>query len=171
MKKTQLVLTQIRNAAGIVMVVAAMAFTQSCSSDGKKESRTEDAMENTGDAMKADANEATADAKDNMNEAGNDFERERKEAVANLNQEKDKMDANIDELKAKMKNENAKAKVKSQEKLDKLEADRKELGNDIDKAQNATADAWQDVKGGFKKAGRNIGDAFDRAGDKIDGKN
>lgn len=55
MKKTPLILTRFKNIAGTVMLVASLALLQACSSDNKTESRTEDAVENTGDAMKADS--------------------------------------------------------------------------------------------------------------------
>lgn len=168
MKKTQLVLTRIKHVAGTTMLVASLALLQACGSDGKKESRTEDAVEQTGDAAAADAKEATADAREGLDEAGDDFERERKEAVANMNVQKDKLDAKIDQMQADIKRQGAKAKAESREELAELEAERKELGNDIDKAKNATAAAWKDVKAGFKQAGKSIGNAFDKAEDKLD---
>lgn len=168
MKKTPLVLTQLKNVAGTGMLFASLALLQACSSDNKKESRTEDAMERTGDAVKADASDATLETRADMNKAGDDFERERKQAVADMNAEKDKLDAKIDRMKADMKRGGREAKAESKQQLAELEASRKELGNDIDKAQNATAAAWKDIKSGFKKAGRNIGNAFDKAGDKLD---
>ncbi|MBC8154338.1 MAG: hypothetical protein H7Z72_15650, partial [Bacteroidetes bacterium] len=53
----------------VALVAGVLGAMQACSSDGKKESRTEDAMENTGDAMSADAKDAQADAKENIREA------------------------------------------------------------------------------------------------------
>ena len=82
-----------------------------------------------------------------MNEAGDDFERQRKEAVENMKTQKDELDAKIDKMQADIKREGKQAKANTKEQLAKLEDQRKELGNDIDKAQNATADAWQDIKG------------------------
>lgn len=168
MNKTQLVLTQLKNVAGMMMLVVSLALVQACNSDNKKESRTEDAAERTGDAIEADAKDATLEARADMNEAGDNFERERREAVASMNVQKDKLDARIDKMQADIKREGREAKAESREQLAELEADRKELGNDIDKVQNATAAAWKDIKSGFKKAGKNIGNAFDKAEDKVD---
>lgn len=168
MKKAKLVLTQVKNVAGTLMLIASLTLLQACSSDNKNESRTEDAVERTGDAVEADTKDATLETSAEMNEAGDDFERERREAVADLNVQKDKLDARIDKLKANLKREGREAKAGSKDELAELEADRKELGNDIDKAKNATAAAWKDIKSGFKKAGRNIGKAFDKAEDKVD---
>ena len=59
MKKSQLILTRIKHVAGTLMLVASLALLQACGSDNKKESRTEDALENTGDAISADTKDAT----------------------------------------------------------------------------------------------------------------
>ncbi len=177
MKKTTM---PVRSLVTALFLAGSLTFFQGCRSDGKKESRTEDAMEKTGDAIASDTKDATAEARDNARAAGDkidvatddaaaNFRRERDKVVADLKDERGKLDAKIDRMKADMKQEGRDAKVKSQQQLDKLEVERRQLGNDIDKAQNATAAAWQDVKAGFKKAGRSIGDAFDRAGEKLDG--
>ena len=80
---------------GIGLLATSMTLFQACSSDGKKESRTEDAMERTGDAAAADTKDAAEDAREGLNEAGDkaeaagdeaaaDFRRERDEAVTNM---------------------------------------------------------------------------------------
>jgi hypothetical protein len=168
MKKTPLFLTRLKNVAGTMILVASLALLQACGSDGKKESRTEDAMENTGDAIKEDTKDATVEARANANEAGDDFERERREAVADMNVKKDELDAKIERMKADIKREGSQAKAESKQQLAEMEEKRKDLGNDIDKAKNATAAAWKDIKAGFKSAGKNIGNAFDKAEDKVD---
>jgi hypothetical protein len=58
MKRMTLVMKQIKTIAGVLMLVGSLLLVSSCHSDGKKESRTEDAMEKTGDAMAADAKDA-----------------------------------------------------------------------------------------------------------------
>ena len=165
----------------VVALALSLTLLQACGSDGKKESRTEDAAEKLGDAISADTKKATEDAKENLQEAGDkadaksdeataDFKRERNEAVAKMKVQKDKLDAKIDELKAKAAKQSDKAKAETERQRAKLEADRNDLDNDIDKAKNATADAWKDIKKGFKQASRELGDAFDRAGDELDRK-
>ena len=149
------------------MLVAALALMQGCSSDNKK-SRTEQALEQTGEAIKADTKDAVDKARADLRQAGSDFERERRKAVADLTVEKDKLDARINKLKADMKRDGRESKADSKRELDKLEAQRTDVNIDIDKARNATADAWQDLKSGFKKVGRNIDNALNKAGDKID---
>lgn len=163
MKNTQLVLNRFKNIAGTLMLVSSLALLQACSTDTKKESRTEDALENTGDAVKADANDATLETSAEVNEAAGDFEQERREAVTEMNAQKDRLDAKIDKLRADLKREGREAKAESRDELAELEAERKELGNDIDKAKNATAAAWKDIKAGFKSAGKSIGKALDKA--------
>ena len=71
-------------------------------------------------------------------------------------------------MRADMKAQGNKVKAESREQMTEMEQKRRELGNDIDKAQNATAAAWKDIKAGFRQAGRSIGDAFDKAEDKVD---
>ena len=161
---------------GTLMLVASLSVFQACNS--KKESRTEEALKETGDAIAADTKDAVADAKADLKEAGEkaddksaeaseDFKRERDEVVAKLNEAKDKLDVKIAELKAKAAKENDKAKAETERQEAKLEVERQQLSDDIDKAKHSTADAWQEVKTGFKKAGRDIGHAFDKAGDKL----
>lgn len=182
MKKSLLVLSRVKHIAGTTLLVASLALFQACSSDNKKESRTEDALENTGDAIKADTKDAAADTKEDLREAGDkadakgdeisaDFKQERDEAVAKMKVQKDKLDAKIDELQAKADKQSDKAKAETERQKAKLEDERKDLSEDMDHAKNATADAWKDVKAGFKRAGHEIGDAFDKAGDKLDRKN
>ncbi len=171
-------MTRIKHVAGTLLLVASLALLQACSSDGKKESRTEDAVENTGDAMSADANDAANKVDAKTGEMADDFKRERDDAVEKMKVQKDKLDAKIDELQAKADKQSDKAKAETERQKARLEEQRKELDDDMDKAKNATADAWQNVKSGFKQAGHEIDDAFDkagnkinRAGDKIDGRN
>ncbi len=71
-------MTQIKNAVGTMMLVVLLALLQACGSDGKKESRTEDAIENTGDAMSADANDA-AEAREDIEKADHKAESEENE--------------------------------------------------------------------------------------------
>ena len=133
---------------------------EACNSKSEQ-TRTEEAVENTGDAIEADTKE-TAD------EVSAKFQVERDKAVANLEEQRDKLDQKIDELSNKMDKKSNKADKTVNRQVDKLKTEREELTKDIDKAKNATADAWQDVKAGFKKAGRSIGNAFDEAGERLD---
>jgi hypothetical protein len=178
MKKYPLTLSRIKHVAGTFMLVSSLVFLQACGSDKKNESRTEDALEKTGDAIVADTKDAVNKAKEDLKEAGDkadrksdevgaDFKRERDEAVAKMNVQKDKLDAKIAELKAKANNQSDKAKADTERQKAKLEVERNELSEDIDKAKSATADAWKDMKAGFKHAGHKLDDAFDKAGDKL----
>lgn len=164
MKTINFVFKPIRYVIGTVLLIGSMTLIQSCRSDGKKESRTEDALENTGDAMKQDAQDASAEAREEAQEAGDkikaktdkalaDFRKERDKAIANMKEQKEKLDMRIDELQAKIKREGRKAKADARKELDELKKERDELGEDIRKAENATADAWKEIKKGFKRAG------------------
>ncbi|GAB3559841.1 hypothetical protein [Spirosoma fluminis] len=110
---------------------------QACNS-GSEKSRTGDALENTGDAIEADTRETT-------DQMATDFQTERAKAVANLEQERDELDQKIDELQQKMDRNSNKADNTMNRQVNKLKTERQDLGNDIDKAKNATEDAWQDV--------------------------
>lgn len=171
----------LKHSLGLILLTGALAGFQACSSDGKKESRTEDAMEQTGDAMSADAKDAQAAAKDKIREAdekitnkaqdaGEQFRHDRDVVVANIKARTKEIDAKIDELQAKAKRSGNEAKADTKDQIEKLKDERDGLNDDLKKAQSATADAWQDVKKGFKRAGNEIGDAFDRAGEKLKNK-
>lgn len=164
----------------IIGLIASSLWLQSCGSDGKK-SRTEEALARTGDAIAADSKDAAAKVKQDLNEAGDkakasgdeaaaNFKRERDEAVVGMKKQQAKLDNDIANLKADIQRQGAKAKASSKDELATLEVKRKALGKDIDKAETATAAAWQDIKAGFNEAGHAIGNAFDKAGDKMNGK-
>ncbi|OIN57683.1 hypothetical protein [Arsenicibacter rosenii] len=164
MKSIQVLAKQLRYFLAAGLVFTSLTMLPSCSSDNKKESRTEDALENTGDAIEADTKEATEDAREDMKEAGDkveakadeaaaDFREERDKAVANMKEQQQKLDTRIDELQAKIKREGREAKADAREELDKLKQERDELKVDMKNAQDATADAWQEIKKGFKRAG------------------
>ena len=171
MKKSLSLMARIKYAAGTTLLAALLTLLQACSSDGKKESRTEHAVKNMGDALSADANDAVNKVDAKMGKMANDFKRERDEATEKMKVQKDKLDAKIGELQAKSNKQSDKAKVETERQKTKMEEQRKQLVDDMDKAKNSTADAWQDVKRGFKQAGHKIGDAFNKAENKLDGKN
>lgn len=173
---------------------------QACSSDGKKESRTEDALEKAGDAFAADAKDAQVRAKEKIREADEKLTSKSKEAGAGLRHDGNVVLAN---LKARAREMNAKEKVReadekltasskeaaagfrhdrevvmanirkrtreldakikelhaqarrdeeTQQRLNKLRDERDDLNDDLGRAKNSTADAWQDVKKSFKRA-------------------
>ena len=150
----------LRSLLATSLIALSLTGFQACNS-GQDKSRTEEAVENTADAIEADTKE-TAD------QVSTDFQTERDKAVANLEEQRDKLDRQIDELQNKMKQKSNKADNTMNRQADKLKTEREDLDKDIDKAKNATADAWQDVKAGFKKAGRTIGDSFEKARDQLD---
>ncbi len=148
----------------LALLALSLTFTAGCRSDGKKESHTEDAMERTGDAIATDTKDATDQAGADAREAGDkiksgarrtaaDFKIERDKALADMRDEQVKLNAKIDNLQADIKRQGNKAKASSREELAKLEVKRKELGQDMRHAQDATADAWDEIKKGFKRAG------------------
>jgi chromosome segregation ATPase len=54
------------------------------------------------------------------------------------------------------------------EELGELETKRKRLDTQLDKAENASGSAWQDIKQGLKEAANELEQAFDKAEDKFD---
>lgn len=145
-----------------LMMLSVIAF-QGCNTNSNQ-SRTEEAVVQSSDSIDADMQDAA-------DRTAVNFEEERDEAVANLEQQRDKLDQNIDELQTKLDRKSDKARETMKRQLDKLKTERQDLDRDIDKAKNATQDAWQEIKVGFKKAGRTLGDSFDKAGERLDGAN
>jgi signal transduction protein with GAF and PtsI domain len=145
-------------ALSALLLAGSLAFT-ACKSDNKKESRTEEAIERTGDAAKADAEDVATDVRQKSDQAGDDFRKERDKTVADMKAEQTKIDARLEELRADMKRQGKKIKAETRQETAKLEARRNQIGEDMKRAGNATADAWQEIKKGFK-----------RAGDKLDNK-
>ena len=152
----------LRSLLATSFIALSLSGFQACSNREDK-SRTEEAVDNTGDAIEADT-------KETEDQVSTDFQTERAKAVASLEEQRNKLDQKIDELQQKTDRNRNKADNTMTRQVDKLKTEREDLTKDIDKAKNSTADAWQDVKAGFKKAGRSIGDAFDKAGDKLDNK-
>jgi DNA helicase IV len=178
MKMTSFITTPV----SLALLALSLTFAAGCKSNDKKESRTETALEETGDAIASDtragadklgdeARKAGDNIKEGVNKAGDkldqagdrmkagtrrseaDFKREREEALANMREEQTKLNARIDNLKADMKRQGNKVNAASREQMAKLEAERKQLGQDMRRAQDATADAWDEVKKGFSRAG------------------
>ena len=150
----------LRSLLATSFIALSLTGFQACNSNHDK-SRTKEAVENTGDAIEADTKE-TAD------QVSTDFQTERAKAVANLKEQRDKIDQKIDELTDKMKQKSDKADNTMNRQVDKLKTEREDLDKDIDKAKNATAETWQDIKAGFKKAGHTISNSAEKAGDRLD---
>lgn len=159
MKKTTFLLSAPLLAGGLLF--------SACHSDERKESRTEVALERTGDAMKADAHdvatdvraknqEIAADVRAKNQEVATDFRKDRDQVVADMRKEQRAIDVRADSLRADMRRDNDKIKARNRQKIATLEARRVELDADITKANQATADAWQDIKQGFKNAGNRL---------------
>ena len=74
------------------------------------------------------------------------------EFVAKLKSELSEVNNEIKNLGDKIASSSEKAKADAQPKLDQLKEKAKNLDVHIDKAQNATAETWDDVKAGSKKA-------------------
>ena len=167
----------LQKSLGTALLAGILIAGQACSSDGKK-SRTEAALEKTGDAISADAKDAQARAKEGIRkadekltgksqDAGAQFRKDRDVVVANIKARTRELDAKIDDLQAKAKRNGNEAQDKSKDQVTRLRNERDDLNDDLKKAENSTADAWQDVKRGFKRAGNKIGSAVERAGEKM----
>lgn len=144
---------------GLFLASMGLAF-QACTGNSDQ-SRTENAIEQTGDAVEAETRER-------VDQTADDFERERDRAVVNLEEERTELDQEIDELKTKIDRKTDKASADLKRQLAKLENEHRDLDIDIDKAKKATKDVWQDIKAGFKKAGRTIGNSFEEGGEQLE---
>ncbi|WP_460970905.1 sll1863 family stress response protein [Spirosoma migulaei] len=143
----------IRLLVATVLMGLTVVFVQACDSHSDQ-SQTENAMAKTGDSVEAE--ETTAG-----------FREERDEVVADLEQEQEELDQEIDQLKDRINHQSNKTSKTLKRQLAELEKEHRDLAKDIDIAKNATEDVWQEIKAGFKKAGRTLGDSFENAGDQL----
>ena len=117
-----------------------------------------------------DKNEASARGSASVGEKGvevNVSMKERDDWVSKMKGQLNDMNAEIQRLS---KDGSAEAKVKAESLKDKS----KNLNVEIDKAQNATSETWNDIKSSSKKAMDDVKDGFrdakDWAADKLDSK-
>ncbi|MVM41621.1 hypothetical protein GO730_34720 [Spirosoma sp. HMF3257] len=140
--------------ANVLMALTLVSF-QACNSHSDQ-SKTENALEQTGDSVETDAQQTAAD-----------FQQERDEVVADLEHQQEELDQEIEQLKAKIKGQSAKTSSALKRQLADLDNEHRDLAKDIDIAKNATEDAWQEIKADFKKAGRTLGNSFEDAGEQL----
>jgi peptidoglycan hydrolase CwlO-like protein len=85
------------------------------------------------------------------------------EFVAKLKSELANVNNEIKNLGDKIAASTEKAKTEAQPKLDQLKEQAKTLDVQIDKAENATAETWEEVKAGSKKALEDVKAGFNDA--------
>ena len=74
------------------------------------------------------------------------------EHIEKMKAKLDQLDAKIDQYKAKANEANADVKIEYQKKVDNLKVERDEAKEWLNKVSDASEDAWDSLKGGFKEA-------------------
>jgi hypothetical protein len=128
-------------------------------------SKTGDALRQAGTAIKEDASTMAKNAEDKAKEAIAKFPAEREAFLNKAKSQKDSLDNKIKQIQKDYKSGNLSADAKV--KLAKLEADRKVLGSNIEKASHTSAEAWGELKTGFEKAGADVSTGVQKAKEKI----
>lgn len=76
-------------------------------------------------------------------------------------------EADINRLRAKADAAQAEAKVKYLEEIEELRAQKKKAEARLDELEDASEDAWEDLKGGIDTAWKNLGNAVSNAVDRF----
>lgn len=71
----------------------------------------------------------------------------------------EEIDAEIDRLKAQAKQKDADARLQAEDEIDELKQRREKASARLDELQDASEDAWDDVKSGFELAWQNLENA------------
>ena len=78
----------------------------------------------------------------------------------------DKLSAQIAEYQAKADQSKASASAEYHKQVEQLIAKRDEAQSQLQKLQQTSSDAWDELQVGFEKAWNDLSDAFQRASDK-----
>jgi cell division protein FtsB len=81
----------------------------------------------------------------------------------------DEVNARIDVLKAQASNSSADAQLKANKELEKLRSGRDDLKARMDKLQDDSADAWDELRTGLDRAMADIHAAMENAGRELRG--
>jgi uncharacterized coiled-coil DUF342 family protein len=79
----------------------------------------------------------------------------------------DKMNAQIDELKAKAKQAKADAAINYHERIEELEVKRNQTQDKLKELQQASGEAWEDIKDGFESAWGELQGSWEKAMEKF----
>ena len=108
------------------------------------------------DKVQAETKSAAQDMKDYSYAQKSTFVESMQTQLAALNRD-------LDQLSAKVEKSTATGKVEAKPKLQALRDQADKLNQQLDKAKNATASSWDDVKAGSMKAYNELTDGFQQA--------
>lgn len=87
----------------------------------------------------------------------------RKEYTQKLKSKLDEWNEKIDELETKLEATDMEARAEYQEQLQTLKSNRETLEQKVSELQDASGDAWNDIRAGAADAWEALDDALDRA--------
>lgn len=91
----------------------------------------------------------------------------RHEYISKAKHSLDKLDARIFQLEAKASEKSDDIRRELKDKLDDIRESRTRLERRLEKLQNASKPAWEEVKLGVEQAWNSLSDAVDRAGERF----
>lgn len=145
---------KIATATALATLPLALVFT-GCGNETKTEKEgTEmklvDSTKETLSKAKETTKDTAADIKQNTTEMWSSFSsytlEKKEDAVSFLDNQAGKLDEQIDKLKAEAKEAEGDTKLKLQKGIDTLAEKRRDLGLQINKTKNATAETWEAVR-------------------------
>ncbi len=148
-----------------VLLLAGILF--SCD-ENREKTRTEKALEQTGDAIQEDSKDLANKLEQKTDSVGEELDESKDVFVARMKEKSREVDAEINELQAKMERQGRKADQNLKEEMANLRAKRDEMNRDLEKVQKSTGNAWRDLKAGIRRAADELDKGFSDAKDNFE---
>jgi len=139
----------------------------SCNED-RQQTRTEKALEATGDAITEDTKDLAEDIEQKTANAAVKIDESREEFAARMQARSRELDSEIDVLQQKIERQGKKADQKVQRELDELRVKRDNLNQKITQLGRSSGNAWQDMKTGISSAVDELERGFKSARDNFE---
>ncbi|WP_031432191.1 sll1863 family stress response protein [Methylomarinum vadi] len=91
----------------------------------------------------------------------------RDQYVAKIKAQLDQWNADIDRLEAKAKEAEADVRIEHQKEIEVIKAQRDQLVSKLGEVENASEEAWEDIKTGAESAWNSLDNALKSAADKF----
>jgi TolA-binding protein len=143
----------------LVGVLFVAGILLSCN-ENREKTRTEEALEQTGDAIREDAKDLADKIEAKTDSTGEEWENNKDQFVARMQQRSRELDSEIDELQQKIERQGKKADQKLKNQLAELEDKRDQLDVKMDQLRQSTGNAWQDMKAGIRRAADELDQGF-----------
>lgn len=154
----------VRLLAGVLLMAGILT---SCD-ENREKTRTEEALEQTGEAIKEDAEDLANKIEAKTDSAGEKWEDNKDLFVARMKERSRELDAEITELRRKIDRQGEKADRNLKEELAELEVKRDRLDTRMERLQKSTGNAWQDMKAGIRNAVDELDKGFRDAKDNFE---